>query len=58
MAREELIRLTGTGNGKGNKNDCPNIYRTAQGSIVVRGDLSDAWTPPAGEGLVEIPRVH
>ncbi|MCX5203904.1 hypothetical protein OG897_20905 [Streptomyces sp. NBC_00237] len=56
MAREELIRLTGNvDDPECNKNDCPNVYRTAHGSIVVQGDLSYAFTPPAGEGLVEIP---
>jgi hypothetical protein len=55
MAREELTRLTGSGNGECNKNDCPNVYRTASGSFVVQGDVSTAFTAPDGEGLVEIP---
>ena len=57
MAREELTRLTGNGNGNGecNQNDCPNVYRTASGSIIVQGDLSEAFKPPQGEALVEIP---
>lgn len=56
MAREELTRLTGNGNGGPcGEEDCPNVYRTASGSIVVQGGLSQAFTPPAGEGLVEIP---
>lgn len=57
MAREELTRLTGNGNGNGTcgEDDCPNVYRTASGSIVVQGDVSDAFAPPLGEGLVEIP---
>ncbi|MER0445909.1 hypothetical protein ABR738_15290 [Streptomyces sp. Edi4] len=55
MAREELTRLTGNGNGNCNKNDCPNVYRTESGSFVVQGDVSGAFTPPTGEGLVEIP---
>lgn len=56
MAREELTRLTGNGNGGTcGEDDCPNVYRTASGSIVVQGDVSDAFQPPAGEGLVEIP---
>ncbi|NSC21719.1 hypothetical protein FM076_11090 [Streptomyces albus subsp. chlorinus] len=55
MAREELTRLTGNGNGTCGEDDCPNVYRTASGSIVVQGDVSDAFTPPQGEGLVEIP---
>lgn len=56
MAREDLTRLTGDGNdGQCSKNDCPNVYRTARGSFVVQGDLSDAFQAPAGEALVEIP---
>ncbi|MFI2030802.1 hypothetical protein [Streptomyces buecherae] len=56
MAREELTRLTGNGNGNGTcgKDDCPNVYRTASGSFVIQGDLSQAFTTPEGEGLVEI----
>lgn len=57
MAREELTRLTGNGSGNCNKNDCPNVYRTASGSFVVQGDISSAFTPPDGEGLVEIPEA-
>ncbi|MEU6833799.1 hypothetical protein ABZ941_00840 [Streptomyces rubiginosohelvolus] len=61
MAREELQRLTGNnGNGNGGpcgQGDCPNVYRTPSGSFVVQGDLSDAFTPPSGEGLVEIPEA-
>lgn len=57
MAREDLTRLTGNENGNGNctSDDCPNVYRTASGSIVVQGDVSTAFTAPAGEGLVEVP---
>ncbi|MDT9692274.1 hypothetical protein Q5762_28890 [Streptomyces sp. P9(2023)] len=55
MAREELTRLNGNGNGTCGEDDCPNVYRTTSGSIVVQGDVSDAFTPPQGEGLVEIP---
>ncbi|MFJ2782437.1 hypothetical protein ACIQCR_34515 [Streptomyces sp. NPDC093249] len=55
MAREELTRLTGNGNGTFGEDDCPNVYRTASGSIAVQGDVSDAFAPPQGEGLVEIP---
>lgn len=57
MTREQLTRLTGDGNGECNKNDCPNVYRTASGSLVAQGDVSRAFTPPAGEGLVEIPEA-
>jgi hypothetical protein len=55
MAREELTRLTGNGNGECNQNGCLNLYRTASGSIIVQGGVSAAFTPPQGEGLVEIP---
>ncbi|MFE4514541.1 hypothetical protein ACFRMQ_10180 [Kitasatospora sp. NPDC056783] len=53
--REALTRLTGNGSGECGEKDCPNIYRTERGSFVVQGDLSNVFTPPAGEGLVEIP---
>lgn len=55
MAREELTRLTGNSDDKCGQGDCPNVYRTASGSFVVQGDVSSAFTPPTGEGLVEIP---
>ncbi|GAB7074276.1 hypothetical protein JCM18897A_21330 [Streptomyces sp. JCM 18897] len=55
MAREGLQRLTGNGNGTCGKDDCPNVYRTASGSIIVQGDVSTAFRPPDGEGIVEIP---
>ncbi|MGK5630298.1 hypothetical protein [Streptomyces sp. URMC 123] len=55
MAREELTRLTGNGNGECSQNDCPNVYRTASGSFVVQGNPCDVFVPPKGESLVEIP---
>lgn len=55
MAREELTRLTGDGNGTCGKDDCPNVYRTASGLFVVQGQRSPVFTPPEGEELVEIP---
>ncbi|GHB00458.1 hypothetical protein GCM10010330_63230 [Streptomyces tendae] len=55
MAREELTRLTGNGNGECGEDDCPNVYRTERGTFVVQGDVSSAFAPPQGEGLVEIP---
>ncbi len=56
MARDELTRLTGTTGGPNcDDDDCPNVYVTKTGSIVVQGDVSTAFQPPAGEGLVEIP---
>jgi len=58
MAREELTRLTGKFNGPNcDDDDCPNVYSTATGSIVVQGDVSSAFTPPEGEALVEIPEA-
>ncbi|MFI6352815.1 hypothetical protein ACIBJF_09190 [Streptomyces sp. NPDC050743] len=58
MAREELTRLTGNGNGECGEDDCPNVYRTERGTFVVQGDVSDAFTPPQGEGLVEFSRFR
>ncbi|MFG2179528.1 hypothetical protein ACGFLS_12535 [Streptomyces abikoensis] len=55
MAREKLTRLTGSGNGECGEDDCPNVYRTATGSFLVQGEASDAFKPPAGEELVEVP---
>ncbi|AZQ35864.1 hypothetical protein EJ357_22220 [Streptomyces cyaneochromogenes] len=58
MARSELTRLTGSLNGPNcDDDDCPNVYRTANGSIVVQGALSSAFQPPEGEALVEIPEA-
>ncbi|MCD9144459.1 hypothetical protein [Streptomyces albireticuli] len=53
--RAALTRLTGNGDGECGEKDCPNVYRTATGSFVVQGNVSDAFTPPRGEGLVEVP---
>ncbi|MFE4716226.1 hypothetical protein ACFRLW_07215 [Streptomyces sp. NPDC056728] len=55
MARQELTRLTGNGNGECGQGDCPNVYRTEKGSFVVQGDVFNGFTPAEGEGLVEIP---
>ncbi|WP_078495767.1 hypothetical protein [Streptomyces xiaopingdaonensis] len=57
MAREELTRLTGNGNGTCGEEDCPNVYRTATGSFVVQGSVSETFAPPSGEALVEIPEA-
>ncbi|MFJ8001024.1 hypothetical protein ACIQ7D_28510 [Streptomyces sp. NPDC096310] len=58
MAREELTRLTGKLDGPNcDDDDCPNVYRTASGSIVVQGDVSTAFQTPEGEALVEIPEA-
>ena len=58
MARDDLVRLTGNVGGPNcDDDDCPNVYRKVDGSIVVQGDVSQAFTPPAGEGLVEIPEA-
>ncbi|MER6913073.1 hypothetical protein ABT354_15500 [Streptomyces sp. NPDC000594] len=56
MARAELNRLTGNvGEPICDDDDCPNVYRTRSGSFVIQGDVSHAFTPRDGEGLVEIP---
>jgi hypothetical protein len=46
VAREELQRLTGNGNGECGQDDCPNVYRTSSGSFVVQGGLSGAFQLP------------
>nr|WP_189131741.1 hypothetical protein [Wenjunlia tyrosinilytica] len=45
----------GGGNGECGQSDCPNVYRTEKGTLVVQGDVFKGFTPPEGEGLVEIP---
>ncbi|MCC9310965.1 hypothetical protein LN042_28500 [Kitasatospora sp. RB6PN24] len=51
-----LTRLTGRLYGPNcDDDDCPNLYRTENRTIVVQGDLYDGFKAPAGEGLVEIP---
>ncbi|MFF0729450.1 hypothetical protein [Streptomyces sp. NPDC004134] len=55
MAREELTRLTGNGNENCNNDDCPNVYRATDHSIVVQGHADTTFRPPAGEALVRIP---
>ncbi|GAA4923068.1 hypothetical protein LX16_5088 [Stackebrandtia albiflava] len=58
MAREELTRLTGNGNGECGKDDCPNVYRTASGSFVVQGDVSNAFTTMRDAMLGQVPEEH
>ncbi|MFG3260407.1 hypothetical protein [Streptomyces sp. NPDC048172] len=57
MARAELTRLTGNGGGPNcDDDDCPNVYRDeADGGIIVQGEVSNSFRPPAGEALVKIP---
>ncbi|WP_078970431.1 hypothetical protein [Streptomyces natalensis] len=56
MARQELIRLTGNVGGPNcDDDDCPNVYRAESGSFIIQGYVCDAFSPPSGEGLVEIP---
>jgi hypothetical protein len=54
-----LTRLTGSGEGSGEcgQGDCPNVYRTERGTLVVQGDHFTGFQPPDGEGLVEIPEA-
>ncbi|MET8329645.1 hypothetical protein [Streptomyces sp. NPDC005181] len=53
--RARLTRLTGNDPDECGQGDCPNVYRTEKGTFVVQGDVFDGFTPPSGEGLVEIP---
>jgi hypothetical protein len=56
MARADLTRLTGNIGGPNcDDDDCPNVYRAKNGAFVIQGAVSTAFTPSAGEGLVEIP---
>ncbi|MGW7819073.1 hypothetical protein ACWGLF_13210 [Streptomyces puniciscabiei] len=57
MARADLTRLTGNGNGECGGDDCPNVYRTGSGSFVVQGSVSNVFDTPGGEALVEIPEA-
>lgn len=57
MARDELTRLTGNGNGECAGDAGPNVYRITPGSFVIQGGLSSAFDPPEGERLVEIPEA-
>ncbi|MFI6688113.1 hypothetical protein [Streptomyces sp. NPDC050485] len=58
MARNDLTRLTGNVGGPNcDDDDCANVYRRESGAFVIQGDVSRAFTPPDGEGLVEIPEA-
>jgi hypothetical protein len=58
MPRQELTRLTGRFRGPDcDDDDCPNVYRSESGSIVVQGNVSHAFRLPEGETLVEIPEA-
>lgn len=50
-----LTRLTGGFGPVCDDDDCPNVYLSDSGSIVVQGDTYIGFTPPLGEALVEIP---
>lgn len=51
-----LTRLTGeVGGPECDSNDCPNVYRTASGTLVVQGTVYSSLAVPQGEGAVEIP---
>nr|WP_017573283.1 hypothetical protein [Nocardiopsis halotolerans] len=44
--------------GDCNRDDCPGIYSTDKGTVVVQGDLltdTAGLTPSQGEAVVEIP---
>lgn len=51
-----LTRLTGGAGPVCDDDDCPNVYLSENGSIVVQGDTYTGFAPPLGESLVEIPR--
>jgi hypothetical protein len=62
--KEGLLRLTGPGDGcvagpggsdPCTQGDCPNVYVTQHGTILVQGDLYTGFSPPPGESVVEIP---
>ncbi|GAA2116679.1 hypothetical protein [Streptomyces synnematoformans] len=55
MTRGELTRLTGPGSGPCGEEDCPNVYKAADGTIVVQGAPDGSFAPPEGEALVRIP---
>lgn len=50
-----LTRLTGGVGPVCDDDDCPNVYLSEKGSIVVQGDTYTGFAPPQGESLVEIP---
>ena len=48
------MELTQIAGGDCGRDDCPIIFKTGRGTIVVQGDIVDKKTA-AGEGIVEIP---
>jgi len=48
------MELTQIASGDCRGDDCPTIFKTDRGTIVVQGDIVNKKTP-AGEGVVEIP---
>jgi hypothetical protein len=55
MSAIDLVRLTGGDGGPCGEGDCPNVYATGRGTIVVQGAAYAGFTAPEGEALVEIP---
>jgi hypothetical protein len=53
MAREELTRLTGNGNGNGEcgEDDCPNVYRTERGTFVCKATCPTPLRRRRAKGL-------
>ncbi|GAA0981272.1 hypothetical protein [Nocardiopsis tropica] len=51
-----LTRLTGGGGPVCDDDDCPNVYLSEGGGVVVQGALYAGFTPPDGESAVEIPQ--
>ena len=48
----ELFRISGGDCGNG---DCPAIYQTDHGTVVVQGYAPNGLVAPEGETVVEIP---
>jgi hypothetical protein len=54
----KLVKISGDADCK--NGNCPTVYRTARGTLIVQGHAVDSeqterLTIPAGESLVEIP---
>lgn len=47
-----MVQIAGDCKG----DDCPKVFTTSRGSIVVQGDQVTSVTTPDGEAAVEIPR--
>ena len=48
--KQELTAIASCGNG-----ECPAVYRTDRGTLVIQGSIFEYQGVPAGEAMVEIP---